>query len=118
MTSGLLTSQDIISRCPGLTYRKLDYWCKGGCFGPEHALTGTGGRRRFDEDDVLIARIINRVSLAFQTERGGHADLVTVYEAVARAVRSFDTSIERVTVPLAAGVELRVTVPELAERSA
>lgn len=112
MTQAQLTSQDIIHGCPGLTYRKLDYWCKGGCFGPEHAVTGTGTRRRFTEGDLQVARVINRVSLAFQTERGGHADLVSLYSAVSHAAR-LSSDENPIRIPLAPGIELHVTVAEL-----
>lgn len=118
MTDTPYTSQDVLNQCPGLTYRKLDYWCKGGCFGPEHALTGTGTRRRFSEHDLYVAQVINRVSLAFQTERGGHSDLVTLYAAVSDAARRVRELAEPIRIRLAAGIELHVTVPELAEQTA
>jgi hypothetical protein len=118
MTDGSLTSQDIINQCPGLTYRKLDYWCKGGCFGPEQAITVTGTRRRFTGSDLRVARVINRVSLAFQTERGGHADLVTLYSAVSDAARRSGEPQDLIRVRLAPGIELHVAVPEMAEAPA
>lgn len=105
------SSQDLIDECPGLTYRKLDYWCRGGCFGPAQALAGKGTRRKFTESDRQIAHIISRVSQAFETERGGHAGLVTLYNAVADAARGQSTT--HIHIPLSAGVTLQVRVTEL-----
>lgn len=105
-----LKARDLINRCPGLTYRKLDYWCRGGCFGPAHAEAPAGTRRRFTDSDLHVAQVINRVSLAFQTDRGGHADLVTVYAAISEAARHYTAPIRIVLGP---GVELHVDAPEL-----
>lgn len=108
----ILKARDLIHQCPGLTYRKLDYWCKGGCFGDNHANAPAGTRRRFTGADLRIAQIINQVSLAFQTDKGGHADLVNLYTAVGIAARDTDSPIR---VELAPGIELCVDVPQLAE---
>lgn len=107
-----LKARDLIHHCPGLTYRKLDYWCKGGCFGDAHAQAPSGTRRHFTADDLRLAQIINRVSLAFQTDKGGHADLVNLYTAIGVAARDADSPI---SVELAPGIELCVDVPQLAE---
>lgn len=103
-----LKARDLIHHCPGLTYRKLDYWCKGGAFGTVHANAPAGTRRRFTEDDLRVAQIINRVSLAFQTDRGGHADLVNLYAAIGNAVRDATNPIR---VELAPGIQLHVDLP-------
>lgn len=100
-----LKARDLIRHCPGLTYRKLDYWCKGGAFGPIHASAPAGTRRRFTDDDLRVAQIINRVSLAFQTDRGGHADLVNLYAAIRHAAL---TPSNPIRIELAPGIELTV----------
>lgn len=107
-----LTSQELISRCPGLTYRKLDYWCKGGCFGEQHTSAGSGTRRQFTEQDLRVAQIINRVSLAFQTKRGGHADLVALYASVGQVARHLNGQNGNIQIPLGPGVSLDVQVTE------
>jgi len=46
----------------GLTYRRVDYYCRAGVFGRKNVSPGSGGRRRFEIEDALIAGALSAVS--------------------------------------------------------
>jgi hypothetical protein len=102
--------QDVRELCPGLTHRKLNYWCMCGLFGPEQQGLGSGSRRRFTAEDIVVLRAIDRVSVALSTvdrRGGGSADL---YAEVAAQVRA---GAREVRVRLGDHVTLTVNVSDL-----
>jgi hypothetical protein len=103
-----LTSLDIVERCRDhrLTFRKLDYWCHHGLFGPHNASPGTGGRRHFTEEDLEVALVLSRVSLAIDNWTGGRGGFVPIYADIAAAVRARDSA--TAVVAGVEGIELHV----------
>lgn len=99
-----MNSTDLISTSPGLTHRRLDYWCDHGVFGDTKARPGRGTRRDFDAEDVLVARTLARVSYAMRTWRLGPGSSVGLYRHIAAQVREGGD----VTVTLAPGIRLSV----------
>ena len=47
----------------GLTYRQVDYWCRVGALCPSIAARGSGSQRRFDENEVRVARAAYELGL-------------------------------------------------------
>jgi DNA-binding transcriptional MerR regulator len=56
------STQDVINATPGLTYRVLDYWLRTGVIVlVSNPKTGSGGRRRFTETEVMaVKRLFER----------------------------------------------------------
>jgi hypothetical protein len=81
-----------------------------GLFGPEQQGLGSGSRRRFTAEDIVVLRAIDRVSVALSTvdrRGGGSADL---YAEVAAQVRA---GAREVRVRLGDHVTLTVNVSDL-----
>jgi hypothetical protein len=56
-------STEVVDACPGVTYRQLDYWCRCGILGPDHATNlGSGKRRTFTPSDVAVVKAIGLVA--------------------------------------------------------
>ena len=52
-----MRSETIIADTPGLTYRRLDYWCRAGYLGQGHARpVGSGYQRNFSAEEVARLR--------------------------------------------------------------
>jgi len=81
-----MKSLDLVENCPGLTYRKLDHWCRNGVFGDTYAQLPEHVRRDFTDEDARVAKVLGRVSLAFESwsHRGG---LLPLYREIAVQVR-------------------------------
>lgn len=105
-----MKSNDLISQCENLTHRKIDYWCQQGVFLDNH----TDGKRRrqrdFSNGDLLIARVISRLSTGFDTWTGGRGGFIPVYREVARQVRA---GIGNITIAISPGVEINIAVETL-----
>lgn len=51
------------ARVAGCSYRQLDYWCRCGVLGPQHAQSvGSGGRRVFTGREVTLLRLCSLLS--------------------------------------------------------
>jgi hypothetical protein len=55
----------------GLTYRRLDWWCRHGVFGDMEVLTGSGNQRSFEPRWVPIIEVLIRVSGKFASAGPG-----------------------------------------------
>lgn len=105
-----LSSYDLVDTCRGLTYRKLDHWCRAGVFGAAKADMGSGTRRTFDEVDTLVARVLGVLSNAFDEWSGGRGGMISLYTDVAAQIRQG----ERLPrVQLTEGVFVTVDVAEM-----
>lgn len=82
-----MKSTELVETTPGLTYRKLDFWCRHGVFGNEKIDPGSGYRREFSEVEVRIARIVNRLSEVLGMWTGRRGGAMSIYRAVAQQVR-------------------------------
>lgn len=84
-----LTSRDMLAGLP-LSYRQLDYWCKGGLFGEHNAALGSGRRRCFDSRDraalVICSRMAEFLGQLSGPMRGGIT--VKMMRAVISTVRA------------------------------
>jgi hypothetical protein len=96
--------------CPGLTHRKLNYWCICGLFGPEQQGLGSGSRRRFTAEDVVVLRAIDRVSVALVSTGGRCGGDTELYRDVAAQVRA---GVREVRIRLTDHVTLTVDVADL-----
>lgn len=54
MSSKETFSANEAAEIAGITYRQIDYWIKQGYFAPDKQADGSGTRRKFNEDDLLI----------------------------------------------------------------
>jgi hypothetical protein len=106
VTVQVYSAQDVLHACEGLTYRRLDYWCRNGCFDMNGCQIGSGGRRSFSDGDLLIAQAINRTSLAFEPPTGRIA-LLPIYRTVAEAVRSKQ---RKLCIRLGPGIDLHINL--------
>jgi hypothetical protein len=103
------------ARLAGITYRKVDYWCRQGVLGEEHRRPiGSGQHRRLTALDVTALRAIERVSqeLAALIGRESKVGSTVLYRLVADQVRS---GADVVRVRLGDHVELTVDVADLRE---
>lgn len=72
-----------------VTYRQADYWCRAGVMGDALAETdGSGSRRRWTGEDVLVLAAVARVSHAWGQLAGRHAGSVVMYRHVAIQIRA------------------------------
>lgn len=78
---------DLVEQSPGLSYRKLDSWCKAGVFGAPQIAPGPGSNRNFTEEDLQVAQILGRVSCALDTVNGGRGGWVSLYIELACQIR-------------------------------
>jgi hypothetical protein len=102
-----MNSTELIARTPGLTHRKLDFWCHRGVFGDaKSAGGGSGSRRDFDETEVTIAQVLARLSDSFGGWTGRRGGSVEIYRAVAEQIR--DGQETSATVQLGGGTVLIV----------
>lgn len=84
-----MNSTELIANTPGLTHRKLDFWCHRGVFGSAKSVGGgSGSRREFDDTEVHIARVLARLSDSFGGWTGRRGGSVEIYRAVAEQIRS------------------------------
>lgn len=60
-TSGGLFTNGFVRRTAGISYRRLDYWCRAGLLGDDKA-TGSGHDRRFTAADVRTAVVLARLT--------------------------------------------------------
>ena len=95
-----MNSYDLLARVDGLTYRRLDLWCRAGVLGIEHA-PGRGGSRYFNEADVEIVLVLQRVAEAFKAWRN-----TDIYQSIAEQLHG---NTEEPVVELAPGISLTVT---------
>lgn len=93
-----LFAGDILDTTPGLTYRKLDNWCRNGCLGELDV--DTRGRRQFTPQDLQIIQVLTKISIAFENQ----APLM-LYTAIADAMRAA-TSVANVEI--IPGIELHI----------
>jgi hypothetical protein len=99
----------------GITYRKVDYWCREGVLGEELRVpVGSGNQRQLTARDVCVLRAIERVSLALGEVTGAISKVgsITLYRLVASQVRA---GADVVRVRLGEHVELTVDVADLRE---
>ena len=80
-TSDGLYTNGFVRRTAGISYRRLDYWCRAGLLGDDKA-TGSGHDRRFTAADVRTAVVLARLT--------GHMPNVTL-ERFGPLVRSWCT---------------------------
>lgn len=99
-----MNSFEVVAACEpfGLTYRKLDYWCRQGVFGRDKSGVKQGGRRFFDDEDLQVAKVIARVSTALG---GARFASVNTYRAIADQMYS---GVDEVMVEFAPGIHLYV----------
>ena len=102
-----MNSKELVEACPGLTYRKLDFWCNRGVFGEQKAVGSL--RRHFDDDEERVARVLGRVSAAFGQWSGGKGGFVGVYREIAVQVAA---GAPQAVVKLNEGVSIVVDVEE------
>jgi DNA-binding transcriptional MerR regulator len=57
LLSQWFTSKEMVA-LTGATYRQIDYWCRKGLIPGHTEPVGSGGRRRFSEEDLRRARLI------------------------------------------------------------
>lgn len=58
----LISSRDLADRA-GVTYRQVDYWCTKGVITPALlSRGGSGGVRRWNEDDIGRVRLLGKIS--------------------------------------------------------
>lgn len=55
-------STEMLRRCPGVSYRQLDYWCRTGVIEPLVPARGSGNARRFTPEQVQVVRLVARLS--------------------------------------------------------
>lgn len=109
-TTGLL-SGPAAAEAAGVTYRMLDYWCRNGALGDQHAQGPSyGGRRQLTVEDVTVLRTLGRLSDALNvlTSPARTREVAAQVRAGATVVR----------VRLSPAVELTVTVDTPASVSA
>lgn len=53
-----LSSRDVADAV-GISYRRLDYWCRLGAVRPVIDANGSGSQRRFSPDEVRIVRAVD-----------------------------------------------------------
>ena len=58
VTTRSWSSPEVVEKVPGLTYRRLDHWCRIGLVVPMIEADGSGTHRRFSESDLRMIRII------------------------------------------------------------
>lgn len=56
----------------GITYRQLDFWVRRGYLHPDHEAPGSGGNRRWTEQECHVARLMGRLVAAGFTPEGAH----------------------------------------------
>lgn len=105
-----MKSVELVESCRGLTYRKLDHWCRRGVFGADMMRPGSGSSRDFTSEDAYIAKVLGRVSLAMDEWSDGRGGCVPIYAAIATDLRSGSRDI---TIVLSDGVRLSVNVNEV-----
>lgn len=101
------------ARRAGITYRKLDYWCREGVLGEEHQVpAGSGHSRQLTDLDVAALQAIGRVSEALAEMAGQVRNLgsVKLYRVVADQVRAGATVVQ---VRLGDHVELTIDIADL-----
>lgn len=59
---GAIGSSELLRRCPGVTYRQLDYWCRTGVLEPLVPARGSGCPRRFATPQVQVVRLVATLS--------------------------------------------------------
>lgn len=55
-----MNSDQLLARCPGLTYRRLDLWVRSGHLQPEGGI-GSGHSRTFPPNEVRVAQIMTKL---------------------------------------------------------
>lgn len=103
-----MNAKDLMEAVPGLSYRKLDYWCENGVFGGEQREPGSGEHRRFEPVDLDIAKVVDAfsASLASLGLRGN----VWLYRQIADDVRSGHAEI---VLAMSPGVSLHIDIEEI-----
>lgn len=72
----------------GVTFRQLDHWSRRGVLG-EMDTPGSGRRRRFNDDDVRLFRVLGRVSSMAMSLFGTiHAGSTELYAEIASVLRA------------------------------
>ncbi len=59
-----MTCDQILARCPGITYRQLDTWVTKGWLNPDERNPGPGHARRFTGDEARVAIVMGRLVAA------------------------------------------------------
>ncbi len=108
-------STEVVGMCPGVTYRMLDYWCRCGILGADHARAmGSGSRRQFTDEDVAVVRAIGLVAGELDHIGVRRNPLGTdVYKLVALQVRDGAT---RVVIRLGERVRIVVDLDGVVQR--
>lgn len=105
-----MNSIAMVAECDGLTYRKLDYWCHHGIFGDRQLPEGRAKRREFDDQDLHVARVLARVSVAFERLTGTRGACIGLYTELARQLRE---GVQSLDVQLERGIVFSVDVAEV-----
>jgi hypothetical protein len=56
-----MNADQLLARCPGLTYRQLHHWCANGYLRPTNNGAGSGRVRRFNADEVRVVEMMSRL---------------------------------------------------------
>lgn len=83
-----INAQTLLERVVGLTPRKLDCWCNEGIFRPQNIHPGSGHRRAFTDEDVLVAIVLGRLSVDLALLFGDMVGSWVLYREVAEQVRA------------------------------
>ena len=82
-----MKTDEVVSKCEGVTARKLHYWCNRGVFGERLANPGNGRPRDFTDEDFRIAVVLGKLSLGIEEWFGYRAGCIALYVEVAKQVR-------------------------------
>ena len=98
-----MNSSQLVRTIPGLTYKRLDYWCQDGIFGNDLVDPGHYVRRSFSEEDIPVAMALARASNAINSRNGS----LQIYRRIAELVREGN---RRPDIVLGPGVHLIVDI--------
>jgi hypothetical protein len=89
VTHPYYSTEDICALAPGVTPRKLNYWCNhgSGIFDVAHTTPGSGRHRIFDSEDLRVAQVLGHVSFSISQTFSANCS-VALARDVAQAVRS------------------------------
>lgn len=85
---GLCSSIELTGEAD-ITYKQLDYWVRVHLLEPAPGPRGSGTQRRFHPREIVVARVVGRLSRAFGGAKGTHLDAL---EGVAQHVRDTGAS--------------------------
>ena len=66
-----LVSTRVLCQLAGITFRQADYWTRCGYLTPAIEAIGSGSRRLFDENGVMLAAVLGTVPPVFARDRAG-----------------------------------------------